>query len=319
MKKRIIVTLLCIILSFTLIAAFASCEAGSSYDKESMNGGTADVYPEDSGDIKLEIDGSQIDKGDGEYERKIIKTAHITSETKDFDGAIKKLETLLTEANAYIESSSVRGVGYNVDKRGRSASYTIRVPADKFDALNSGLGNILNITSSSSNADEVTSRYYDIKSRIEVLELQKESLQKMYDNYTDYSDVNSLISLQDKLFAVIEEIEAYETQLRLYDDKISYSTVNLSINEVVDYTENKENDTFWQKLGTSLSDGWETFLEILTGIVTVIAFILPELVVAGVVITLIIIFAKKRKKKVKKSKGQNTDTDSDEGNPYSKK
>ena len=317
MKKRIIITLLCLVLSFTLVTVFASCEASSDkgYMNESMDAGAAGSGE----DVKLEIGDSQIDKGDGEYERKIIKTAHISSETKDFDGAIKKLEALLTEANAYIESSSVRGVGYNVDKRGRSASYTIRVPADKFDALNSGLDNILNITSSSSNADEVTSRYYDIKSRIEVLELQKESLQKMYDNYTDYSDVNSLISLQDKLFAVIEEIEAYETQLRLYDDKISYSTVNLSISEVVDYTENKENDTFWQKLGTSLSDGWETFLEILTGIVTVIAFILPELVVIAIVITLIIVFSKRRKKKNKKNKEPINDTTPDDSNPYSKK
>ncbi len=317
MKKRIIITLLCLVLSFTFVTVFASCEASSDkgFMNESMDAGAAGSGE----DVKLEIGDSQIDKGEGEYERKIIKTAHISSETKDFDGAIKKLEALLTEANAYIESSSVRGVGYNVDKHGRSASYTIRVPADKFDALNSGLDNILNITSSSSNADEVTSKYYDIKSRIEVLELQKESLQKMYDNYTDYSDVNSLISLQDKLFAVIEEIEAYETQLRLYDDKISYSTVNLSISEVVDYTENKENDTFWQKLGTSLSDGWETFLEILTGIVTVLAFILPELVVIAIVITLIIVFSKRRKKKNKKNKEPMNDTTPDDSNPYSKK
>lgn len=316
MKKRIIVSLLCLVLAFSLIAVFASCEASSDKDymNESMDAGNSGLGE----DIKLELGDSQISTEEGEYERKIIKTANIHSETKDFDGAIEKLEKLLKDANAYVESSSVSGVGYNVDKHGRHASYTIRVPASKFDALNTGLGNILNITSSSSNADEVTSRYYDIKSRIEVLELQKESLQKMYDNYTDYSDVNSLISLQDKLFSVIEEIEAYETQLRIYDDKISYSTVNLSINEVVDYTENKENDTFWQKLGTSFSDGWETFLEIMTGIVTVIAFILPELVIFGIAITLIVVISKKKKKN-KKSKEQKTDTVSDENNPYSKK
>lgn len=317
MKKRIIISVLCLALAFVLVAAFASCEASS--DKDYMGESMNSAAPGSGEDVKLEIGDSQINKGEGEYERKIIKTANISSETKDFDGAIKKLEALLSEANAYVESSSVRGVGYNVDKHGRHANYTIRVPADKFDALNSGLGNILNITSSSSNADEVTSKYYDIKSRIEVLELQKESLQKMYDNYTDYSDVNSLISLQDKLFSVIEEIEAYETQLRLYDDKVSYSTVNLSINEVVDYTENKENDTFWQKLGTSLSDGWETFLEILTGIVTVIAFILPELVVIAIVITLVIVISKKRKKKSKKDKKASAETTTDDNNPYSKK
>lgn len=305
-------------LSIMLIFVFASCEAGSSLDKESMNG-AMDNVPEIGEDIKLELDGSQVDTDDGEYERKIIKTANISSETKDFDNALKLVEDLCAEAGAYIESSSVRGVGYNVNRIGRSASFTIRVPAESFDSLNKGIDNILNITSSSSNVDEITNQYYDIQSRIEVLELQKDSLQKMYDNYTDYSDVNSLISLQDKLFSVIEEIEAYKTQLRLFDDKVSYSTVNLSINEVVDYTENKEDDTFWQKLGNSLSDGWDTFLDIMTGIVTVIAFILPELAIAGIVITLIIIIAKKKKKKAKKNPTPPSDSGKDLENPYSKR
>ena len=314
MKKRTITTLLCAILSVILVFSFASCDAA----KGEMMNGAMDREPEIGEDVKLEIGNSQIETEDGEYERKIIKTAHVTSETKDFDNAIKKVEELCKEANAYIESSSVRGVSYDVDKSGRNASFTIRVPAEKFDSLNEGLGNILNITSSSSNADEITSKYYDIKSRIEVLELQKESLQKMYDNYTDYSDVNSLISLQDKLFAVIEEIEAYKTQIRLYDDKVAYSTVNLSIYEVVDYTENKENDSFWQKLGTSFVDGWQVFLDIMTGIVTVLAFILPELVVAGAVITLIIVITKKRKKKEKKEPTPPSDN-KDLENPYNKR
>lgn len=317
MNKRIIITLLCAIMSFALIFSFASCDAKS----ESMNG-EMDMEPGIGEDIKLDFNDSQMDDGDGEYERKIIKTAHINSETKEFDKALEKVEELCKEAKAYIESSSVRGVGYDVDRSGRSASFTIRVPAGNFDSINEGLGNILNITSSSSNADEITSQYYDIQSRIEVLELQKESLQKMYDNYTDYSDVNSLISLQDKLFAVIEEIEAYQTQIRLYDDKVAYSTVNLTINEVVDYTENKENNTFWQKLGASLSDGWQIFLEILTGIITVLAFILPELIVVGAILTLILVISKKRKAKVKTKKDPTPTTDNkknDLENPYTKK
>ena len=300
-----------------LLSVFVSCE--SAADKGYMNE-SMDIAPELGEDVLLEINGSEIDKGEGDYERKIIKTADISSETKDFEGAIAKLEKLIKDSNAYIESSSVRGVGYNVDKSGRSASYTIRVPADKFDALNSGLGNILNITSSSSNADEVTSKYYDIKSRIEVLELQKESLQKMYDNYTDYSDVNSLISLQDKLFAVIEEIEAYETQLRLYDDKVSYSTINLSISEVLDYTTNTDDDTFPQKLVASLSDGWSTFLNMMSGIITALAFILPELVIIAIFITVAVIISKKRKKKKTKSSPppspKNENTNENMKNPY---
>ena len=315
MKKRIFISLLCVFLAITLISVFASCDAKSDAMNESAMGGA----PEPGEDIKLELDGSQIDSESGEYERKIIKTADISSETKNFDKALEKVDDLCKQYNAYIESSTIGGVSYGSEGGSRNARFTIRVPAEKFDTLNEDIDSILNVTSSSSNADEITSQYYDIKSRIEVLELQKESLQKMYDNYTDYSDVNSLISLQDKLFSVIEEIEAYETQIRLYDSKVAYSTINLSIREVVEYTENTEDDPFFKKLGRSFSDGWEVFLDILVGIITIVAFLLPELIVAGGIITLAVILSKKRKRrKADKRESTSENNDNNLDNPYSK-
>lgn len=312
MKKKLLTVFLCALLSLALLIVFASCEAA---DAEMMDGAAMDKAPEMGDNIKLDINNSQIKDENSEYQRKIIKTANISAETKSYEDAMRLVEELCNDMGGYVESSSSRGVSLSGGQYNRYASYTLRIPAQNFDSFNTGLGGILNIVSSSSNADEVTSAYYDIKSRIEVLQLQKDSLQTMYDNYTDYSDVDSLISLQDKLFAVIEEIEAYETQLRLYDDKVSYSTIHLSINEVVDFTENTEDDTFFEKMGDSIIGGWDVFLSILTGLATVIAFLLPELVLAAGIITLAVFLSKKRKKNKVKKETQNPKTSTGE-NPY---
>lgn len=283
------------------IALLASCAAGS---KEAAN----DFYVEESmpsekgeGFDNSSSGGSLPSVVGGEYERKIIKTANITAETKEFDNAIAYLEGLCAANGGYIESSSVRGKNYNSKYNYRYANYTIRIPAENLDTFTSELGGTLNIVNSSSNANEVTARYYDIKSRIEVLELQKASLQEMYDNYTDYKDIKSLLDLQDKLFDVIAEIESYQTQIKVYDDQVAYSTLTLYVNEVIDYTEDTEDDTFFERLGNAFVGGWETFIDIVSGISVGIAYILPELVIAAVVITLILVLTR-NKRRVKKAK-----------------
>ena len=294
MKTKALRLFILLISAFLIISSFASCGSAA---KESVN----DYYVgESSPSIKDEgfntsATGGSFPTLNGEYERKIIKTANISAETKEFDEAIAYVDSLCANVGGYIESSSVRGKSLNSKYSYRYANYTIRIPAEKLDTFTSELGNTLNIISSSSNADEVTSTYYDIKSRIEVLELQKASLQEMYDNYTDYKDIDSLMSLQDKLFDVIAEIESYQTRIKLYDDQVAYSTVILNISEVVDYTEDTEDDTFFQKLGNAFVDGWGVFLNILSGLSVGIAYILPELVIAAIVVTLILVLTRKKR------------------------
>ena len=257
-------------------------------------------------DVNLELGDSDIDKGDGEYERKIIKVANVSAETKQFDQSIEQLEALCESTGAYIESSSVRGISLNDDGNATSryANYTVRIPSGKFDEFNSGVHSMVNVVNSSSNVEEITNQYYDIQSRIDVLELKKESLQKMYDNYTDYKDIDTLLSLQDNLYAVIEEIEAYKTQLRLYDNKVSYSTVNIEIREVVNYTEIEEEKTFFEELRDAFMGGCEISLALLEGAAIIIAAVTPVMlpliilvtVPALVIIIVIIAVIKKRRK-----------------------
>ena len=307
MKKNVLKIFVLSLIVILTLSLLASC-AGAA--KESVSN---DYYVSESAPSKGDgfdsssATGSIPSMMNGQYERKIIKTANVSAETKEFDSSIAYLESLCQSMGGYIESSSVRGRSINSKYNYRYANYTIRIPAEKLDSFTSELGGTLNIVNSSSNASEVTSIYYDIKSRIEVLELQKSSLQEMYDNYTDYKDINALLNLQDKLFDVIAEIEAYQTQIKLYDDQVAYSTLQLYINEVVDYTEDADEETFLKRLGDAFVGGWKTFVEIVSGISVGIAYILPELVISAIVITLILVLTRKKRqeKRAKKNEAKN--------------
>ena len=292
--KRKFLTVICLALALVFVLAFASCDAksGDNYAGESA--------PSIKDDSYLDVDLGGGIENDSEYERKIIKTANISAQATDFDEAIALVEQLCADLGGYIESSSVSGKSLTNKGNYRYANYTLRIPAESFDGFSDGIGGIVNVTSSSSSSDEVTSTYYDIKSRIEVLEMQKESLQQLYDEYTEYGNINYLLELQDKLYEVIAEIEAYETQIRLYDSKVAYSTVYLNISEVKEYTEENE-EPFGEELLGALAGGWNFFMTIIQGLLIAFVACLPFTVFFGVVATAIVLIcvgsAKRRRKK----------------------
>ena len=305
MKKRLVHIMIVTAMAVVLLLALASCEASDNAMKE-------EIFDSESvGNNGVNVDfGGTKDEAftETEYQRKIIKTANVSAETKEFDKALGLIEELCERAGGYIEKSSMRGQSLDSEYSRRYADYTLRIPSENFDGFNEGLGSILNVVSSSSNADEVTSAYYDIKSRIEVLQMQKDALQEMYDNYTNYKDIDSLIALQDKLFSVIEEIEAYETQIRLYDDRVAYSTVHLSVSEVVIYTEDEEQATFGQRIALAFSGGWKVFVSICQGIAIAFVACFPTLAAMGIiaaVIALICIRSTKRARAKKQNQQVN--------------
>ena len=80
---------------------------------------------------------------------KIIYSGDATIETTEFDGTLSALESLIESCGGWIESSSVNGSKYASISRGtagnRSASYTVRVPNEKFSAVMGELSSLGNI------------------------------------------------------------------------------------------------------------------------------------------------------------------------------
>ena len=99
MKKRILTTALCLLLALICVFTLASCDAGNnSAMKDSMS--EEILKPGQGGDLELDLNGSTIDKGESTTDRKIIKTAYVSAETKDFEDALKLVEELCAEAKA---------------------------------------------------------------------------------------------------------------------------------------------------------------------------------------------------------------------------
>ena len=310
MKNSIrIISILCVLL--ICIFAFASCDAGSSYDSEigmpetSINSNTGNLNGilNNGSAVKPETDSSNSENNDttdeSDYESKIIKKYWMETETKQFDDSIAKLEALINSANGYTESSSVTGKSiYNSSSIRRTAKYVIRIPASKVEEFVKNTESMLNVISSNSTAENVTVQYYDLQSRYEVLEAEKIALNDMLEKA---STIDNMLKIRNQLNNVIAEMESIKTQLKVYDSLVSYSTVTLTINEVVEYTEIQEEEPGWgERLGTAFKESWKDFADNFQDFTVWFLYAFPTLLVLGIIATGVGIAVHFMNKKTKK-------------------
>lgn len=158
---------------------------------------------------------------------KIIYTYNYSVETKTFDDFMKSVEKRVNEYGGYMESSEVQG-NEEMNIR-RYANLVIRIPAEKMPDFLHMVEGSANVTYSTSSSENVTLTYVDMKSHVEALKVEQQSLMDML---AHADTVEAIITIQSRLTDVRYELESYESQLRVYDNRINYSTLYLDINEV---------------------------------------------------------------------------------------
>jgi hypothetical protein len=288
MKKSITFRILILITAIlVLLTALASCSQDSAIDRDNTASSPSKGESFEAGGMDGEKPSDNLGGPlDGDYERKIIRTVKMTCETKAYDDATTVIMTALSAHGGYVEASSSTGTGYN-DVKGseRRATYTFRVPAEKLDAFLEALRTDegIRILSQNASSDEITATYYDTVSRLETLEAEKTSLTAMLEGFTDYSDISNMLKVQERLYNVIEEIEALKTKLNLYDGQVAMSTVHLTLNEVITYTEVVQPDpTFGERIAAAFKEGWADFGDGCQDFAVWLVEAFPTLLVLGV-------------------------------------
>ncbi len=232
--------------------------------------------------------------------RKLITTMDVSAETEYFDDLMVNLERQIAALGGYIESSNQWNGGvdaYGNRMGSRSAYLTIRIPAEKLGSFVSMVEESSNITHKSQSVEDVTLAYVDLESHKKALLTEQERLLELMEMAETVED---LITVEDKLATVRYELESMESQLRTYDNKINYSTVNLDIQEVERLTPAEE-PTAWGRIRSGFSENmYEAGQDIenfLIGVIINIPYIVIWLVILAVVLLIVFLLAKHEKKK----------------------
>ena len=255
----------------------AACEKSASTGSANVNfSPPADEYDKNG---ETEETGENLDQ---KYEpvqtkvpankKKIIKDGSMSIKAKNIAASKKNMDALLKKFNAYYDLEEYQ----NNDQ---SASYTLklRIPSENFEnlltAIESGKDEI---TAKSINTSDVTEEYLDIEAR---LANKREYLKRYKDILLRAGTIKDVLSVEENIRVLQEEIESKEGRLKFLSDQVAYSTLNINLYQQKEYVyKPQEQDKFSERVKSSLSNGWTAMVDFTVGLINIWPVILITLI-----------------------------------------
>jgi len=271
--------------------------AGGAYEEAAEY--EEDIIEEPAEPEPEPVEGTEIDPD--ESEQKLIYTCDVQMETMAYQETMDNIKSLIKKYNGIIESESTSDGEYdwyysNPSHSGTKSTYmTVRIPAKDYDHFLANLeGSDSKIRSQSQYVQNITRAYNDQTVLIEALKTQETRLIEMMDKAETIED---MITVEARLTEVQTQLNQAKRALATMDTNVSYSTINLSINEVREYTPNTHRETFGERLARGLRESWSGFGEFLQDALIAIIYLFPFLILIGAIAFVIILLVRRGNKK----------------------
>lgn len=236
-----------------------------------------------------------------EYERKIVRNGNLTMQADDARECYSQLLDYAKSLGGYESSCTVNSHEYDYTTY-VNLDAVIKLPPEQLDAFMNKAGEIGTVTYSSITSDEITSEYYDVKTR---LDSQTKALESYYALLEKAETVEDIITIQTRIDDLTANIESLKGMIKLYDSMVDESTVNLSVVQNTAITP-PASEFEWNSLdpatvGKLIKRGFlgvTNFLwSLLQWLFIIIVSALPLLVIGGGIFWLIRFLRKRRKAK----------------------
>lgn len=290
MKKR--TRILAALAAAALLAGCGASDSGKA-DYQTENAAYDSEYAVDAAggaDSSLMPDSAATD----ENAQKIIYNADLSMESTDFDAARETLLAAVDANDAWLEYSSIDGAESDHD---RTANFTVRVPVENYRSFLAAAGDAGSVQNLSENAQNITSSYIDVQARLTALEAQRDRLNELADEAETTAD---LLEIESQLSDVQYQLENYTRQLHNMDQQVSYSTVDIYLEEVATLT--PTGVTFTERIADAFGGGWDAFVGFVQGLVIALVYLWPVVLVVIAVIAALRFWRKRHPKAPKAPK-----------------
>jgi hypothetical protein len=246
-----------------LMLSLMACESDmKSYNSEASHANVALMEVADEEMMEVPVTKQLVSQSDQNTERKLIKEGAMSFQCEDVVKTKAEVDKIIKELGAYSSSEGQDSYGQNLNYH-----QTIRVPAEKFDALIQGLEKLaVKVESKDINTRDVTEEFIDLETR---LKTKKELETRYLEILKQARSVEDVLSVEREIGNVRSEIESMEGRLNYIKNKVSFSTLNVNYYQLIN-----PDFGFGSKLIASLSNGWENLLSFLIGIMNLWPFIL---------------------------------------------
>ncbi|RXK62317.1 DUF4349 domain-containing protein [Lacibacter luteus] len=195
-----------------------------------------------------------------DWNKKIVKTASLNIEVKEYNKFNQLLHTSVAKFGGYIANEQQTESEYKIEN-----TVTLKVPVDQFQAavdfLTNGEGKINEKNISS---DDVTTQYVDTRSR---LEAKKQVRLRYLDLLKQAKNMEEILQVQNEINDIQEQIESATGRINYLANASAMSTINLTYYQVLNAAvQEPGEETFWQKIKEAVGSGWEAIGEIVIGL-----------------------------------------------------
>jgi hypothetical protein len=250
-------------------------------------GGESGAVPEGAPAPEAGIEDSAVQPGAaddaGDVAREVIRTGSATIVVDDVSAAADEIAALATEFDGWVESLSIGEDATRTTEDGVVTEYipvppnggwvSIRVPADRLDAVMARLDDVGEVTGTRVGTEDVSTVTRDLRARIDAARASVERLTALLEQSGSVAD---LVEVEAQLSARQAELESLEQQLEYYESQVAMSSLSVTLTEEAPPVEPDP-----AGFGDGLEAGWNGLLATLNGIVIALGFLLPWLAVLG--------------------------------------
>ena len=182
-------------------------------------------------------------------DQKIIKTGYFIFETPSVTETFNQIKKSIEVHKGYIQNDQT-GKSYNRISR----SITIRIPNSGFQPVVDQLNNDVKVFDEQRvELEDVTEEFYDIEARTKAKkELENRYLQLL----NKAQSVKDMLEIESQLAQIREEIEAQEGRLKYLQNRVSYSTINLTFYQMIE-EQNSPSNSFISRIGKGIKTGFD--------------------------------------------------------------
>jgi len=221
-----------------------------------------------------------------DWDKKIIKTANLNIEVKDYKVFANQLHDIVKQFGGYIFQEQQNESAYKIEN-----TVSIKIPVAQFDdAMNKLTASGEKIVERKIISEDVTSDMVDTKSRIEA---KKEVRLRYLDLLKQAKNMQDILQVQNEIDGIQEQLESAAGRVAYLNHSSAFSTINLTFYQVTDVIGITEKEpTYLHKIKEAFSGGLKWISDLMLELVA-----LWPLIIA--VVTLWIVLKKRKSTKSK--------------------
>jgi hypothetical protein len=205
---------------------------------------------------------TQAPAANPDWDKKIVKTAGLNIEVKNFPSFTDRLHRAVRQSGGYIAQEQESQYNFTIEN-----TVTIKVPVDRFDDLLAQLPSDSDrLVEKKIGSEDVTMQVIDTKSRLETKRAVRERYLELLKQARSMKDI---LAIQGEINDIQEEMDAASGRIAYLGHSAAFSTIELKFYQVLDARALEDpSPSFLHKIELSAGEGWRWFSALVLGLVS---------------------------------------------------